>query len=224
MLRKVINYDKSNNNQPSIETINFEEEFGVKPSSIENISYNKIKPKKQYSLNRAYGYEIGRGTVKSHSQWSNFERYYVDVSYEHFGNWKSGQYLVNSGTYAGGKFLVFIIGLFNIQTTLGVKIIDTLIAWGVAEVIGKGYSVIFDTHLNGDKIDIDVIGRDSRDSDTVGILYGTKWKITQIGEHYGKTLYEGVDLDNWGDKSITYSLIKEMYPGLHYDMEVLSER
>lgn len=216
---KVINHDKSTKDKLSIKKVNFEERFGVKPYISDG-----TESRDQNILSRGYEYDVGRGTVRSHSPNSYYRTYYVDVSYEYYGIWSSGQYLVNAGKYSGGEFLAFIMSLFSFKSSLGIKLIDSLVSWGIAKIVSTGYQVLSRAHLNGNKIDIDVIGRDSRDPSTIGTIYGRKWEITHLGSYYGKILYEGVALDDWGNKSTTYSLIREMYPGLHYEMEVLSER
>lgn len=221
---KVLNYTEKKNNKPVERTINFEEKFGLTPNT-NIIKDDNISLKNEYDLNRAYEYTIGRSTVKSHSPISNFTTYYVDVSYKYSSSWDSDQYLLKSGQYAAGEAIAMLIGLFNFSAKTGSNLLGALVGWGVAKIVGNVYNIATNVYLNADNRDFDVIGRDSRDPEyTVGTLYGTEWQITHRGSYYGKTFYDGVNLDDWGDKTITYSLIREMYPGLYYEMEVISER
>lgn len=184
----------------------------MKPTKLKE--KNKLQSKGNFTLGSSTVVCDFPGTIGT---------YYIDVTYDMYAT-ESGQYTLKPIYDTINAAIIIIVGALGVPAGVASALISSLLAWGLGKMI-DGYFDSKAMRLNADKNDYVVYGEDKNDPYATGELYGTRWRITHVGEYYSDIYYSGgAHLDDWGNKRITYGLIEQMYPTLYTSMIVESEK
>lgn len=206
-----IDYNKTKNMKPIKTIINFED-YGI---------IQKDNGSKYQSLGKSGAYYLGKSTIKSHSPFTSSTYYYMNTTYDKYN--RQGTYSVPSFTGTMAKAIALFIGIINVPAKLAASVIGRLAWAGIVKIAGDLVTMPFFS-ISANITEYTIYGVDSKDSGANGELDGTKAVINHTGSKYfNETFYDGFDIRKWGDKTITYTLIQQAYPGFYQEMEVIRE-